>query len=605
MSSRARSNNFPTLAVWFTAPAIIGTPTEGAVTSCTAGSYSDTTATFTYQWTLGGVSIVGATSATHTPTTGDVGSVLRRVTTASKGVDQNRVSVSAGVTVAGLATPAGFPLSIHSSGRYLIDVAGNPFFVHGDSGWSAVGMLSDAQIDQYVDNRAAKGFTLILIEAPVIEYTTNGNEINVDGVAPFTVMTPNWNWTLNNTYWARVDRLVNRCKLNGMAVLINPAYFGYNGAAGTDGCMAEITAASAPTLQAYGAALATRYNQGNVIWSMGGDWPGTVTERDKQWNIVTGMRTVRTTDLITAHPASSQRSFTYWEGYTGYNLHWAYAYESLDAAYAYNEVAAAYGNAPTRPTIFGEGLYENSATGTLAMLRRQSYGGILGGACGQIYGNNPVWHFQSPQWAEPYTGTWQTNMDSTGATEQTYVKALFSAYSWWKLQPRTDTSLVTSALSSGASRVVPALASDGTFAMIYVPSSQTVTVNTTALTGVVNVRIRLYNPTSGAYTTVVASEAKTTARAIPTGGERVIVIDSTATTTFSWTSNGSDSYEVGWDTVTHAGGDVNNPELYPNVVNVGTATSWTNTQGVIVYAAVRSRIGTEIGPWSTQVTLSA
>lgn len=418
-----------------------------------------------------------------------------------------------------------FPLTIHSTGRYLVGADGNPFLVHGDTAWAAVAQLTDAEIDSYVDNRAGKGFTAILIEAPVIEYTADGSANNVDGVAPFTTMSPNWNWALNNTYWTRVDRLVNRCKTNDMLVIINPAYVGYDGASTVDGCYAEIQAASVATLKQYGADLAARYLQGNVMWSMGGDWAGTSGERDKQWNIVYGIRSVRATDLVTAHPESSaDDSFAYWSGYNNFNVNWSYTYES-DGQYAYAETGTAYGRAGPVPVIFFEGKYEGSTGATLAMLRRQSYGAMLSGACGQVYGNNPVWHFESPQWAESYTGTWESNLDSTGATEQTYVKALFAAYSWWKLEPKTDTSLVSSALSSGTTRVIPALASDGTFAMIYVPSSQTVTVVMSAMSPS-SVRVRLYDPTAGTYSTASGSPfANTGTQNIATGGERIIVLD--------------------------------------------------------------------------------
>ena len=48
-----------------------------------------------------------------------------------------------------------------------------------------------------------------------------------------------------------------------------------------------------------------------------------------------------------------------------------------------------------------------------------------------------------------------------------YVKQLFGAFEWWKLEPKTDTSLVTTALGSGKSRICPALASDRSFAMVW------------------------------------------------------------------------------------------------------------------------------------------
>lgn len=75
-------------------------------------------------------------------------------------------------------------------------------------------------------------------------------------------------------------------------------------------------------------------------------------------------------------------------------------------------------------------------------------------------------------------------------------------------------------------RIWTALANDGTFALIWVPTSQTVTVVTNALTGVPgNVRIRLYDPTTGTYSVDQASVAKSSGQSVATGGERVIVVD--------------------------------------------------------------------------------
>ena len=76
---------------------------------------------------------------------------------------------------------------------------------------------------------------------------------------------------------------------------------------------------------------------------------------------------------------------------------------------------------------------------------------------------------------------------------------------------------------------------------------------------------------------------------------------------FSWGAvSGAASYDVGWSTAPLSSGDRNDPTLYPNRSNVGSSTSYTNTQGVTIYAAVRSVSSNgEIGPWSSEATLSA
>jgi hypothetical protein len=438
------------------------------------------------------------------------------------------VSTSAG-TLGTLGSP--FPLSIHVTKRYLVTPSGQPFLVHGDTAWSIVGQLTNAEIDTYLNSRQAKGFNTVLLSAPEAFYTSQFPPYNnVDGVAPFSPATSFTNPVA--AYWNRVDYLVNGAKSRGMACLINPAYWGFGG----DGWYDAINSASAATLQAYGVFLATRYSQGNIIWSLGGDNLRTQADRDKQWNIVTGMRTVRTSDLITAHGASGDESFTGWSGYAGWNLNHTYCYET-DGDFAYLEAANAYGRAGPIPFIFFEGKYENSSGYTAAMLRRQTYQSLLSGACGQIYGNHPIWHFESSNWGEGYSGTWESHLNDTGSTEQTYAKALFDAYQWQRLVPQTGTTLVTTSLGTGASRIVPALANDGTFAMIYAPGGGTSTVNMAALTGVTSVRARFYDPTAGTYSNVTGTPFPNTGNQVISwpAGDRVLVLDQGTASGSHWT----------------------------------------------------------------------
>jgi hypothetical protein len=177
------------------------------------------------------------------------------------------------------------------------------------------------------------------------------------------------------------------------------------------------------------------------------------------------------------------------------------------------------------PFIAAEFQYEEGlADPNTSRLRRQSYSGVLSGACGQIFGNNPLWHFNSPNWPSP-GGTWQSNLDSVGSRQQAHVKALFAAFEWWKLEPKLDSSLVTTNLGVGVNRLCPALANDGSFAMVYVPQAQDVTLNMASL-GPRQVRARLYNPTQGSYSLVGGSPfVNMGAVTISTGGERVIVLD--------------------------------------------------------------------------------
>lgn len=416
-----------------------------------------------------------------------------------------------------------FPLRLEAGKRYLVDAAGLPFLLHGDTAWSIVGQLTDAQIEQYLDDRRARGFTAVLFNAPERFYTNQKpNYNNVDGIAPFASM---GNFASPDArYWARVDRVVQGAKSRGMVCIINPAYLGYE----VDGWLAEISVASDESLQAYGAWLARRYTHGNIIWCLGGDHDQPASLLRKQWNIVDGMRTVRTSDLVTGHPmsdfANADDAYTYWNGLPGFVLNAIYGYET-NGKYTHALCEQAY--ARGMPFLGFEFKYENSEGATLAMLRRQSYGALLSGACGQIYGNNPIWHFGSRAWTEPHPGTWQSNLASPGALHQTYLKALFSTIAWWKLEPSVDGSLVTSSFGTGSARLFAARANDGDFAVVYVPQAQTVSLQLASLRSHA-VRVRLYDPTSGQYVELAASAPSNVPLEIATAGERLIVLEAAA-----------------------------------------------------------------------------
>lgn len=414
-----------------------------------------------------------------------------------------------------------FPLHIEQDKHYLVDAAGRPFLIHGDTAWSLVGQLNDAQIDFYLDDRRARGFNTVLFSAPERYYTNQKPAwLNVDGVAPFAPM-PDFA-SPNEAYWRRVDHVIDGAKARGMVCIVNPAYLGYE----VDGWLAEVAQASDASLQAYGAWLARRYEQGNVIWCLGGDHDEPESLLRKQWNIAIGMRSVRTTDIITAHQMSdasnADDAYAYWNGYPGFNLNAVYGWETNGK---FTHELCDQARSRPMPFLGFEFKYENAEGATLAMLRRQSYGALLSGACGQMYGNNPIWHFGYPQWNEPYSGTWQSHLGSPGAVQQTHLIRLFIAQEWWKLVPSTDGSLVASSLGGGTRRIHAARAHDGSFAMIYVPQAQSLEVRLSALSPS-SVRGRFYDPAEGSWSDIAGTPFVNTGRVdITTPGERVIVLD--------------------------------------------------------------------------------
>jgi hypothetical protein len=96
----------PTPALTSTAaPVITGTPTVGSTLSVSAGSWSATPDTVTYQWTRGGTAIAGATAATYLLVSADTGQTIAATVTAAKTGHLPATATATGVAVT--AAPAG------------------------------------------------------------------------------------------------------------------------------------------------------------------------------------------------------------------------------------------------------------------------------------------------------------------------------------------------------------------------------------------------------------------------------------------------------------------------------------------------------------------
>jgi Protein of unknown function (DUF4038) len=53
---------------------------------------------------------------------------------------------------------------VETGKRYLVDAAGKPFFINGDSPWSLMVQLTREQADQYLEDRRLKGMNAVMAE---------------------------------------------------------------------------------------------------------------------------------------------------------------------------------------------------------------------------------------------------------------------------------------------------------------------------------------------------------------------------------------------------------------------------------------------------------
>ena len=386
-----------------------------------------------------------------------------------------------------------FPLQVQAGNRYLVDAAGKPFLIQGDSPWSLIVQLTLEQVDQYLDDRRARGFNTLLIN--LIEHAfANNAPKNVYGQGPF--VTPGDYGTPNEQYFAHADSVIRRAGEKGFLVLLVPSYLGYDG--GSQGWYQEMATNGAGKLREYGRFLGRRYaGFSNIMWTHGGDYnpPNKALVRE----IAAGIREFDTRALNSAHCAPETAAADYWSGESWLQVNNVYTYDAV-----YSAALAQYARPGQMPFFFLEGRYENEANqGTEQRVRVQAYQALLSGAMGQVFGNNPIWHFNGPGLYSTSL-TWQQALGGRGSQSMTHVGSLFAPRTWWTLQPDADNTMLTAGLSSGLDRAVAARAADRSYAIAYTPSVRTITVNLGQLTGP-RVNARWYDPASGSYSAIVGS----------------------------------------------------------------------------------------------------
>ena len=412
------------------------------------------------------------------------------------------------VSIVVSSTASLFPLHTVSGTRYLLDSQGNPFLIQGDSAWSLMVQLTDAEVDQYLDNRRAKGFNAVLVSLLEHKFANNAPN-NTNGVGPF--LTPNDFSTPNEAYFAHAASVIQKAADRNMLVLLTPAYLGYQG--GDEGWYQTMGINGATKLRAYGQYLANRFSAySNIVWVNGGDYnPPSLALVNA---VANGIRDVNTTWLHTYHGAEETSPFNIVGTSSWLGINNVYSYDSDVTA----KVLAQY-NASTLPLFLIESLYEGTGIGTAQYTRSHAYQALLAGASGQIFGNNPVWHFDAPHTVYSYTGSWKSAVNGEGSVSMQRLHDLWASHAWQLLQPNDGL------VSAGHA----ALASDRSYALAYFAGTSTVQLNQFAPGGA-NVSARWYNPFTGAYTsagTFPASEthAYTTPGNNGSGTDWVLVLE--------------------------------------------------------------------------------
>jgi Protein of unknown function (DUF4038)/Putative collagen-binding domain of a collagenase len=425
------------------------------------------------------------------------------------GAERTAISVGGAAVSTVAETAAAFPLLVKPGTRHLFDSAGKPFLVQGEAAWSLIAQLTREEADYYLNDRRRRGFNTILVNLIQASFTTDP-PANAYGELPF-LMPADYS-SPNEAYFAHADWVLRRAAEKGFLVLLTPTYVGPEG--DSDGWYHAMLANGPSQLRQYGEYLGRRYRDfTNILWVHGGDY--NIPRKELVSAVAQGIRQEDPRALHTAHGSRQTSALDYWQGETWLQVNNVYGALPKDWLHVpvYEVALTQYARPEHMPFFFIEGVYENEHGATERDLRMQAYQAVLSGAVGQIFGNNPVWHFDG--WVGPYPYAmddwfaapqmgWQRALGSRGAQSMTHLHSLLMSIPWWLLEPDADHSLLTGGLGIKDERAVAARAADRSLALLYLPSHREITVDLGQLAGP-EIAARWYDPADGRFAAVDGS----------------------------------------------------------------------------------------------------
>ncbi len=361
----------------------------------------------------------------------------------------------------------GAALRVSADGTRLERRDGKAFFWLGDTAWLINARLTKELMIEYLDDRAAKGFSVIQVMAVHSAAMMNAYG---DRAIPESFSATSESGKLDSGiaprgegYWETLDFLFGAAADRGIYVGLVPVW----GAVVQSG-LVQVDAASR-----YAALLAGRYRRRhNLIWINGGDLRG--CDHREVWEAIgSALKDSDPDHPITFHPFGRTRSSTWFHQarWLDFNMfqsgHRDYGQrmlmteagnapgmrdgDSAPDAQAGGESDVWYGEdnwryalddialEPRKPTLDGEPSYEDIPHGlhdfsqprwTDADCRRYAYWSLLAGAFGHTYGHNSVMQFHeegAPSASFGARKNWRAALDDPGARSMTHVRALVEA----------------------------------------------------------------------------------------------------------------------------------------------------------------------------------
>ncbi|SMF28254.1 Putative collagen-binding domain of a collagenase [Alteromonadaceae bacterium Bs31] len=390
-------------------------------------------------------------------------------------------------------------LGASESGHSIAHTDGEPFLWMGDTAWGMFQQLTREEIDRYLDNRQALGFTVI--QSVAFWFPHGGglsmgphNAANVYGHRPFVgehdapntaqpLLIEGGDANKPNDYWDHADYIVAAVKKRNMYLALLPCWGRAYVTPQMGGQEPEFNRSEA---KSYGEFLGKRYkNEPHILWVLGGDAKAQLQGYDKNGDLqnwdkrdvframaegiakgVTGKRLSwkkksRAWDklFITFHPDGDapDNSSKWFHNDAWLSANGVEVWKEVDRVYAV--MLKDYQLTPAKPSLFLEGSYEYGSyrqeCGWITPLkyRRQVYHSFFAGAAGHTYGAGPIWPMRGNEGDYSCGYTWEQALAFPGAVQFAAVaKPFLIKHDWSNWVP--DGGLIEGRSGSGESKIM-------------------------------------------------------------------------------------------------------------------------------------------------------
>lgn len=397
-------------------------------------------------------------------------------------------------------------IKVSDNQRFLVTEEGNPFFWMADTAWELFHRCDDEETDYYLNKRAEQGFNVI--QAVALAEIDGLNSPNAFGETPLFENDPT---QPNPRYFDNIAKVLKKAEAKGLYVALLPTWgdkvFKKGWGVGPEVFNVE-------NAETFGRWIGQRFKHfTNIIWVIGGDRNPRQDSKDVEiWRAMAKGIASRTggndNTLMTFHPQPSapggSSNWFHQDKWLDFNMHQT---GHCPNQATYKKIAHDYNLLPIKPTIDGEPLYEDHPNcfkpeelghSIPEDIRRIMYWNVFAGAFGQSYGCHAVWQMFTPdrEGINFPLRPWKVALDLPMATQVQHLKNLMLSRPFLTRIP--DQNMVVDKQEDDENYVIATRDQAGSYAMIYIPTGKTVTLNTTTLKSK-TLKCSWYDPRTGAW----------------------------------------------------------------------------------------------------------